>query len=119
MTPNVNRRGRYTCPFCDHKSWKSRAAAVSHIKDHHPKDAEIDRLEKELAMLERQKPKEVVKEKVVYKEKPEPKYYWVSAYCENCQIVYHPTGIPRGQTVENTPHSVCGNKTLKPVKEIR
>ena len=116
----LNNRGRYKCDFCDHATYKTWGGAHNHVTDRHPtelalaeKDAEIERL--------KNRPEKVV-EKVVYKDKPKPKYWYIEngggIYCESCKIVQMRVGIPEGQTIENTPHE-CGNRTLKLVLEVR
>lgn len=122
------RGGRYKCDFCDHTSYKTQAGILNHLSDNHlqelliaEKDAEIERLKNKPPKVVE---KIVTKERVVYKEKPEPKYWYTKTvgiagiYCTTCKQVQLNVGIPTGQTIENTPHN-CGNRTLLPVVEVR
>lgn len=122
------RGGRYKCDFCDHTSYKTVAGIQAHLKDQHlhslrlaEKDAEIERLKNKPPKVVE---KIVTKERVVYKDKPEPKYWYTKPvgiagiYCSSCKQVILNPGIPVGQTIENTPHQ-CGNRTLFPVVEVR
>lgn len=117
----VIRGGRYGCEFCTHKSWKQLASAVSHVQEYHPKDSEIAQLKRDLKKEQNKPPQLKIEEKVVYKEKPQPKYWSepIAAFCGTCHVVMTGTKIPRGQTIENTPHSVCGTTALQLVKEIQ
>jgi hypothetical protein len=122
------RGGRYKCDFCDHTSYKTQAGILNHLSDNHlqelliaEKDAEIERLKNKPPKVVE---KIVTKERVVYKDKPEPKYWYTKTvgiagiYCSTCKQVTLNPGIPTGQTIENTPHH-CGNRTLMPVVEVR
>jgi hypothetical protein len=128
------RGGRYKCDFCDHTSYKTYAGISAHLQAHHAKELNevlANELAKTMADLhkERIKPPKVVekvvtKERVVYRDKPEPKYWYTKTvgiagiYCTACKLVQLNPGIPTGQTIENTPHQ-CGNRTLLPVVEVR
>lgn len=121
----VNNRGRYKCAFCDHATYKTESGIQSHLQSQHELDmtkALLDENKAEVIRLRSQPPKIEVREKVVYKEKPKPKYWYIKngggIYCETCKIVQMGVGIPEGQTIENTPHD-CGNRTLKLVLEVR
>lgn len=116
----INNRSRYKCNYCNHSTYKHYSGVEAHLQANHAtelaiaeKDAEIERL--------KNKPAKVV-EKIIYKEKPEPKYWYIEngggIYCETCKTVQMRVGIPTGQTIENTPHS-CGNRSLKLVLEVR
>ena len=117
------RGGRYKCDFCDHTSYKTQGGAIQHINDHHIKELNellIDKAEKAEAELrrERNKPPRIeTREKVVYKSKPDPKYWYHSVFCTACKEVISVAGIPYGQTIETTPHSGCGTRSLVPVEK--
>lgn len=112
----------WRCDYCPHISWKTAAGAMGHVEREHPKDLEISRKDAEIERLKNRPPKVEVRERVVYKEKPKPKYWYIEngggIYCETCKVVEMRVGIPEGQTIENTPHS-CGNRTLRLVLEVR
>lgn len=117
----INTRGRYQCTFCTHRSWKLKAAAKSHVQRYHFTElaAETERLEAEVRKLQ-DRPARVI-EKVVYRDPPKPakpEFWRTTAYCDTCKVVITNIGIPRGQNLEETPHSNCGTKMLKLVKEI-
>ncbi len=116
----INNRGRYKCKFCDHSTYKTQAGILGHITDKHPHQFELAEKDSEIDRLKARKPQVEYKERVVYRDKEEPKkqFWYHGVYCSTCQIVYAWAGIPRGQTIQNTPHNVCGNKTLMPVKEV-
>lgn len=129
-----NRNGRYKCDFCDHPAYKRLGDVGLHLQAKHSKEftealaSEVAELQSSLLKAKNQPPKivekVVTKERVVYKDKPEPKYWYVrnygmeGIYCTTCKQVQTGVGIPVGQTIENTPHS-CGNRTLLPVVEVR
>lgn len=131
--PRRNNRGNYACPYCSHKSWKSKVAATNHIKRDHEKEAGIDekrlkaeadarkanserwqaeakasRLERELAEAKKQKPAE--------------KKWWASghtnAFCTVERIVYTNVQMPYGVTPENTTCHSCGNRSLMMVDKV-
>lgn len=122
--------GRYKCDFCDHTSYKTYAGISAHLQAHHAKELNevlADELAKTMSELHKERikpPKVEVREKVVYLDKPEPKYWYTKTvgiagiYCTSCKQVQLNVGIPTGQTIENTPHN-CGNRTLLPVVEVR
>lgn len=122
--------GRYKCDFCDHTSYKTYAGISAHLQAHHAKELNevlASELAKTMSELHKERikpPKVEVREKVVYRDKPEPKYWYTKPlgiagiYCTACKLVQLNPGIPTGQTIENTPHQ-CGNRTLLPVVEVR
>lgn len=114
----INKRGNYACEFCDHSSWKQRAAAENHVQREHPEQLKIAELEQQLKRERLKKQTVQTVEKVVYKEKPKPKYTYHDVCCVNCRLAFH-TGIPFGQTIEETPHSDCGTRTMIKVTIIR
>lgn len=109
----------WRCDFCSHTSWKTQTGALNHAEREHPKDLRIQRLAYDLERERNKAPKIEVREKVVYRDAPKPKYWYRTVYCSTCKIVLTGAGIPREQTIENTPHSDCGNRTLMLVTEIR
>lgn len=119
-----NTRGRYKCDFCDHKTYKTVSGIITHVQGSHAlelAEATAEALRAELQRERNKPPKVEVKERVVYRDPPEPKKpeYWnATLYCSTCQIVFS-SGIPRGQTIETTPHSTCGTKALMRVREIQ
>lgn len=122
----TNNRGRYKCDFCSRPSYKTRSGIDTHLKVSHLEEM-VDSLKNQLAQERNKAPKEkiVTKERVVYRDKPEPKYWYparsgtTGVYCTTCRQVNLNVGIPRGQLIENTPHNNCGNETLLPVMEVR
>lgn len=122
----VTNRGSYKCVYCTHKSWKRQGPAEEHVLKFHEKEMlkqDAANLELELKIAQNKPPATKIVEKVVYKDKPEPpkpKFFPVGAvFCLGCQVVIRNCSIPRGQTIENTPHSECGNVMLRPVREIQ
>lgn len=123
-TFEINNRGRYKCRFCDHSTYKTHSGIINHQEQHHKHELELARKDAEIERLKNSPPKTV--EKIVYRDPPEKKEsdYWYienggGIYCETCKIVQMRVGIPRGQTIENTPHGRCGNRNLKLVLEVR
>lgn len=128
----VTTRGRYKCSFCDHPSYKRLGGVMSHIRDRHELElanATIEEMRGKIDRLQKQPPKIVEKEKIVYRDAPKPApkktVYWyvrdygmAGIYCTSCKQVQLNVGIPEGQTIENTPHK-CGNRTLLPVVEVK
>ena len=121
----VNNRGRYKCDFCDHPTYKTMGGVLNHVQERHELELANATIEDMRAKLDRERskpPKIEVREKVVYRDKPEPKYWYIKngggIYCSTCKIVQMGVGIPTGQTIENTPHN-CGNRTLSLVLEVR
>lgn len=118
---SLNNKGRYKCDYCDHKSYKTWGGANNHVLAEHQAEHDLVLAKNEIARLKARPPE--VKERVVYKDKPQPEYWYIEnnggVYCETCRIVQMRVGIPAGQTIENTPHSPCGNRTLKLVLEVK
>ena len=117
----INKVGRYACEFCKHDTWKQLAAAERHVLNQHPVENENAELKRKINRLETKPPviKTVEKEKIVYRDAPKPKYWYTNIYCEACRIVIQNAGIPTGQTIESTPHSICGTRSLKLVVAIQ
>lgn len=117
------RGGRYKCDFCDHTSYKTYAGITTHLQTHHAKELNevlANDLAKTMADLHKERikpPKVEVREKVVYRDKPDPKYWYHSIFCIACKEVIRNAGIPFGQTIENTPHSNCGTRSLLPIEK--
>ena len=121
---------RYKCLFCNHKSYKRYADALTHVQTKHELElanATIEEMRGKLERAENKPPKIVEKERIVYRDPPAPKKkpYWyvrdygmAGIYCTACKQVQLGVGIPEGQTIENTPHQ-CGNRTLLPVVEVK
>lgn len=114
------RGGRYKCDFCEHTSYKTVAGIQAHLKDQHLHSLRLAEKDAEITRLKNQPPKiktvEKVVEKVVYKTKPDPKYWYHSVFCTACRVVIPGAGIPYGQTIETTPHSSCGMRSLVSVE---
>lgn len=121
---HTTNRGRYKCDYCTQRSYKTISGITTHVTKYHEleltKDA-LDDSQREAARLRNQKPKVVEKERIVYREapkKPDPKYWHHGVFCTACRIAYRSVGIPYGQTIESTPHSNCGTRSLVPVDEV-
>lgn len=114
----INSRGRYKCNFCDHTTYKTIGGAVAHLDQHHPHEKALALKDVEIERLKNRPPKIEVREKIVYRDPPAPKKeekkFWSvpGLYCSNCKTAQRGGGIPIGQTVEDTPHSVCGTRSL-------
>lgn len=117
---DINNRGRYKCHFCNHETYKTLSGVLNHIEHMHPKDLENEELKDRVNRLQTVPPRIIEKEKIIYKEKPEPKYWYGPAgiYCSSCKTVIRNPGIPVGQTIENTP-CACGNRTLMLITEFK
>ena len=128
----VTKRNRYKCEYCDHyKSYKTLGGITLHLESRHAAElaktlaAELAEAQNELLniKLNPPKPKVIERERVVYRDPPakkEPEYWYPSGlYCVTCKVVMTRAGIPRGQTIDNTPHSVCGTKSLMLVTEVQ
>jgi len=119
-----NQTGRLKCDYCKHKTYKYINGVIAHLNSKHMDQWLLDQANAEIERLKNIPPKIEIREKVVYKEKPEPKYWYVrergieGIYCTSCKQVQRGVGIPYGQTIENTPHH-CGNRTLLPVVEVK
>lgn len=111
------RGGRLKCDFCDHASYKTQAGIISHLSNTHPHELEIAKKDAEIKRLKSAPPKVEIREKIVYKDKPKPKYWYHSVFCLTCKEVIVNAGIPTGQSIETTPHSVCGTMSLVPVEK--
>lgn len=106
-------RGRYRCKYCKHPSYKTKSGVLHHLEKEHSKDLEIEKLNDRINRYETLPPRIIEKEKIVYRDKPKPEYWYGPAgiYCSSCKTVIKNPGIPVGQTIENTPCE-CGNRTL-------
>lgn len=116
----ITKRDRYKCEHCDHKTYKTKGGILKHLEDNHALEQEVALLREKLRIVG-DKPRVEVREKVVYRDAPkkaEPKYWYVTGiYCSSCKTASRNTGIPVGQTIENTPHH-CGNRTLMLITEF-
>lgn len=121
---HTTNRGRYKCDWCDQRSYKTLGGISTHINSHHATElakaleTQVSELQTALRRAESKPPKIVEREKVVYKDKPDPKYWNHGVYCTACRIAYRSVGVPFGQTIESTPHSNCGTRSLLPVNEV-
>lgn len=122
-----NTRGRYKCNFCNHPAYKRQFDVVTHLQGKHELEitkAILEENKAEVTRLRSQPPKVVEKERIVYRDAPQPEKveYWypkaAGIFCTTCKVVMCNAGIPIGQTVESTPHH-CGNRTLMLVMEIQ
>lgn len=131
--PRINNRGNHACPYCSHKAWKSKAAAVNHIKSHHFKEAEIDqkRVDAEKKASDARTAQWQAEAKAnrlqreldeAKKQKPAEKKWWASGhtnvYCSTERIVYTNVQMPYGVTPENTTCHSCGNRSLMMVDKV-
>lgn len=116
----VNSRGRLQCNYCNHSSYKTNGGILHHLENHHAIDVELDKAKAEIERLKSKPPKVEVREKIVYKEKPAPKFWYgpEGIYCSSCKTVIRRPGIAVGQTIENTP-CACGNRTLMLITEFK
>lgn len=117
----INRNGKYACLFCTHKAWKSEGPAMRHVDNSHMADR-ARLLADKLQEAQDKPPRIEYRERVVYKDKPEKKYWEtdpVMLYCEAEKTVFQNTRMPRGQLIENTPCHGCGNRSLKLVISIQ
>lgn len=115
----VNTRGNYSCLFCTHKSWKSEKLAISHVDLKHPKER-ADLLAKKLDEAQNKPPRVEYKDRVVYKDRPEPDYKdkQVNVFCDTCKIVMSDVRLPKNNTVHTTSCNYCGCTTLQIVHKI-
>lgn len=124
FAPPTNSRGRYKCPFCDHKTWKQHAAARNHIVQYHKAEAELaqakartERLQREKVDLER-KLAEAQKPKPEAKKEKEVKRYSATVYCTNCRWVSDVL-IPEGVTIKEGDCVHCRvRQVLMPVARV-
>lgn len=131
--PRHNNRGNYACPYCTHKSWKSKQAAINHIKANHTKEAEIDQKRLDAEKKEREansarwqaeaKASRLERELAAAKaEKPKEKKWWASGhtsvYCTVERIVYTNVQMPYGVEPSNTTCHSCGNRSLMMVDKV-
>lgn len=118
-----NTRGRYKCDFCDHTTYKTMSGVLTHVQSNHAlelAEATAEALRAELQRERTKPPKVVEKERIVYRDPPvqkeKPIEYWdCPVFCVGCKEVMAGGRIPRGQTVEETPHSRCGTRSLVPI----
>lgn len=115
----INNRSNYACLFCTHKAWKGEAAAERHVLEKHPKER-MDLLAKKLQEAQNKPPRIEYKERIVYKDRPEPEYKdkLVNVFCETCFIVMQDVRLPRNSTIHSTSCNYCGCTTLKLVHKV-
>lgn len=119
---HTTNRGRYKCDWCDQRSYKTLSGISTHINSHHATElakaleTQVSDLQTALRRAESKPPKIVEREKVVYKDKPDPKYWYHSVFCTACKEVIVNAGIPYSQTIESTPHGRCGTRSLMSVE---
>lgn len=117
----INKRGRYQCSFCTHPSYKIYGALISHLNTKHELEFKLAQKDDEIERLSGRKPRVEIREKVVYRDppkKPDPKFWYTGVFCTSCKIAYGSVGVPYGQTLEETPHSNCGTKSLVLCSEV-
>lgn len=107
--------GNFKCDWCDRRAYKTLAGIRDHLKNSHKvkyleaiideRDEKIEQKNRRInELLNAPKPKE----------EPKKDFWNTRVFCVTCKYVFD-TGIPRGQTIENTPHSDCGTRGLLPV----
>lgn len=120
----VSSHGNYKCTFCKNpKAYKSHKGITDHLESNHEVEYKLAQKDAEIERLKNQKPRVEYKERVVYRDppadkNPDPKYWHHGIFCTACRIAYRSVGIPFGQTIESTPHSNCGTRSLVPVDEV-
>lgn len=117
----INNRNRYKCNFCDHSTYKTFGGVHNHLNANHELEYKLALKDRDIERLKNKPPKVEIREKVVYRDQDEPKYWYpkiAGIYCPTCRIVNTRVGIPVGQTIENTPHNPCKNRGLMPVVEV-
>lgn len=114
-----NNRGNYQCVFCTHKSWKAESYGITHVESKHPKER-ADLLSKKLQEAQNKPPRVEYKERIVYKDRPEPEYSdkRVNVFCETCCIVMTDVRLPKNHTIHTTSCNYCGCTTLKIVHKV-
>lgn len=113
-------QGNYKCLFCNHKVWKqSEKMAIAHVEDKHPKER-AKLLAEKLIEAQSKPPRIEYKEKIVYKDRPEPDYQdkRIDIYCSTCRIVMQSVRLPLHHTIDTTSCSNCGNTSLMMVSKI-
>lgn len=108
--------GNYKCDFCDRRAYKSMSGIENHLETNHKVEvleAKVKARDEELSRKNRR-----INELLATPPKPEPpkkqEFYDARVFCTACKWVMD-SGIPRGQTIESTPHSECGTRNLQPV----
>lgn len=115
----LNQRGNYACLFCKHPTWKRESAAQAHVVKEHSKER-ADLLLKKLKEAENKPPRVEYKERVVYKDRPEPEYQdkRIDIYCSNCRVVMTGVRLPSRHSINTTSCSNCALQTLNIVSAI-
>lgn len=114
-----NNRGNYQCVFCTHKSWKSESYGIAHVESKHPLER-AKLLAEKLKEAQNKPPRVEYKERVVYKDRPEPEYRdeRVNVFCEECRIVMQNVRLPKNHNIHTTSCNYCGTTSLKLVHKI-
>lgn len=126
--PRKNNRGNFACPYCSHKTWKGKAAAVNHIKKEHSKLAEIDekRINAEAAKSAADTAKWQAENRAaraerelaeLKKKKAEEQRYSAVVYCPTCLSV-DSVNIVRGQGIGDGGCFRCGTLGGKLVEHV-
>lgn len=115
----INRNGKYACLFCTHKAWKGEGPAMRHVDNNHMKER-AKLLADKLQEAQNKPPRTEYREKVVYKDRPEPEYKdeRIDIYCTNCCIVMTQVRLPRQHSISTTSCNKCGLTTLRIVSKI-
>lgn len=112
-------QGNYKCLFCTHKVWKREEPASKHVMTKHPVER-ADLLAEKLKEAQNKPPRIEYKERVVYKDRPEPDYKdkQVNVFCDTCCVVMTDVRLPKNHTIHTTSCNYCGCTTLKIVHKI-
>lgn len=115
----INRNGKYACLFCTHKAWKSEGPAMRHVDSKHINER-ARLLADKLQEAQNKPPRVEYREKVVYKDRPEPEYKEdrIDIYCTNCCIVMTGVRLPVRHSISTTSCNKCGLATLAIVSKI-
>lgn len=115
----INNRSNYQCLFCTHKAWKSESYGIAHIDSKHPKER-ADLLAKKLQEAQNKPPRIEYREKVAYKNRPEPEYQdkQVNVFCDECRVVMTNVRLPKSHTIHTTSCNYCGTTSLKIVHKV-
>ena len=108
--------GNFKCDFCDRRAYKTRTGIDEHIETNHKieyLEAELKAKNESLRSKDR-RIEELSKTPPTPPPAKKPEFYDARVFCTACKWVID-CGIPRGQTIESTPHSECGTRSLVPV----
>lgn len=126
--PRRNNRGNYACPYCKHKSWKTKASAESHIYDNHHQEAlasqqkaeadeKIRKIENAKWQAENRATRAERELAELKKAKSEEKRYSAVVYCHVCLSV-DSVNIVRGQNIGDDGCFRCGALGGKLVEHV-